>query len=147
MLSISCRTKLHNKSVDLQLLIERAVYFGSSCTDRSRIVQIHIAGNCVEVSILLAKMKIRVYSRSLATDITEKLWLHEDSAVVKSMSGRLFLQNASVFVSPKLSFTVVFNVVFVAIDVIVRLMIDRLAVDISELRALMHRFIRNKIVR
>jgi len=112
-------------------------------TDRSRIVRVHVAGDRVEVSVLLAEMVLRIYSWSLATDIAEKLRLHENSVVEKSMSSRFLPQNAFVIVLPEFGFIVVFNIIRIALDV--WLIIERLAVDIPE-HALMHRFNRDEIV-
>lgn len=110
------------------------------CTDRPGIIQVYVAGDRIEISVLPAEMEVRVYPRGLTTDIAEKLRPHENPAVEKSMSGRLFLKNASVLVSPILGVTIVLDVVCVAVDVTTRLTFDEFAVDTPDhLRTLIHR--------
>lgn len=117
------------------------------CTDRSGIVQIHVAGDRVEVPVLPTEIGIRIYTWGLAADVAEKLRSHEDPAVEKSMSSRLLLQSACVLIPPVFSSIVIFNVIRIATDVAVWPTIDRLVVDILEhLHALMHRFNRDEIV-
>lgn len=92
-------------------------------------------------------MEIRVNPRRLATDVAEKLRLHEDPAVEKSVSGRLLRQNAFVLLSPALGVIVVLDIV-IAVDITARSTLDRLvAVDTLEhVHALVHRFNRDEIL-
>lgn len=112
------------------------------CTDRPRIVQVHVAGDRVEVPVFPTEIGIRVYSWSLAADVAEKLRPHEDSTVEESVSGRFLPQSASMLIPPVFSSIVVFNVIRIAVPTI-----DRLVVDILEhLHVLIHRFNRDEIV-
>lgn len=112
-------------------------------TDRPRIVQVHVAGDRVEVPVFPTEIGIRVYPWSLAADVAEKLRPHEDPTVEKLVSGRFLLQSASVLIPPVFSSIIVFNVIRIAVQPT----IDRLAVDILEhLHVLMHSFNCDEIV-
>lgn len=108
----------------VKAIIDAVIYFG--CTNRSGIVQIHVAGDRVKVPVLLTEVEIRVYPRGLAADVAEELRLYEDPAVEKQVSGRLPPQSASVLVSPVSGFITVLDVVRITDDFVVRLHINRI---------------------